>query len=118
MRAEDADRLSGLDQQGFIGFQLAQSLHNAVERLPVARGAADAAVNDKFVWPFGHFRIEVVHQHAQRRFGQPAFGAESRAARRPDNPLVIPARIFLAGVGIRGSFHRQSPLKIRLAISS
>ena len=116
MRTENADRLSGLHEQGFVSFQFAQRLHDAVERFPVARGTADAAVNDKLIRSLGHFRIEVVHQHAQWRFGQPALSAENRAARRPDNPLVIPARIFLGGVGIRGFFHRQSPWKIRPAI--
>ena len=44
--------------------------------LPVARGPADAAIDDELVRPLGDVGIEIVHQHAQRRFGQPAFGAE------------------------------------------
>jgi hypothetical protein len=44
-----ADRLSGLHEQGFVSFQFAQRLHDAVERFPVTRGTADAAVNDKLI---------------------------------------------------------------------
>ncbi len=71
---EHADRLAGLHQQGFVVFQRFQGFDDLVVALPVARGAADAAVHHQLLGVLGHLRIEVVHQHAQRRFGQPAFG--------------------------------------------
>ena len=61
---------------------------DAVEALPVARGAADAAIDDELAGPLGNVRIEIVHQHPQRRFGQPALGVELRAARRPNDADV------------------------------
>ena len=51
---------------------------------PVARGAADAAVDDELGRIFGDLGIEVVLQHAKRRFGQPAAAAEGIATGRPD----------------------------------
>ncbi len=81
VRAEDADRLAGLHQQRLVAVERAQRRHDAVEALPVARGAADAAVDHELRGPLGHLGIEVVHEHAQRRLGQPALGRELGAAR-------------------------------------
>jgi len=44
VRAEHADRLAGLDEQGLVGLQVAEGGDDRVERLPAARGAAGAAV--------------------------------------------------------------------------
>ena len=46
--------------------------HDGVEALPVARGLADAAVDDEVLRALGHLGVEVVHQHAQGRFLLPA----------------------------------------------
>ena len=81
MRAEHADRLARLHEQRLVAFEALERGDDAVEALPVARGAADAAIDDEFFGTFGHLRIEIVHQHAQRRFGQPALGGELVAAR-------------------------------------
>ena len=74
MGAEDADRLAGLHQQRFVGFEAAQRGDDAIETVPVARGAADAAIDHELARAFGDLGVEVVHEHAQRRFGQPALG--------------------------------------------
>ena len=87
--AEDADRLARLDEQRLVGFEPAQRRDDAVERLPVARRAADAAIDDELARPLGDVGVEVVHQHAHRRFGQPALGADLRAARRADDAHVV-----------------------------
>ena len=63
VRAEDADRLAGLHQQRLVGFQLAQRRDDAVEALPVARGAADAAVHHQLARLLRHLGVEVVHEH-------------------------------------------------------
>ena len=81
---EDADRLAGLHQQGLVFIQLFQGGDDLVVALPVARGATDAAVHHQLLGVLGDFRVEVVHQHAQRRFGQPAFGVQLGAARGTD----------------------------------
>ena len=47
VRREHADRLAGLHQQGLLLGQSLQRLDDAVVAIPVARGAADAAVDDQ-----------------------------------------------------------------------
>lgn len=59
--AEDADRLAGLHDEGFILVQVLQRRDDPVEIVPGARGAANAAINHQFVRPFGDIRIEIVH---------------------------------------------------------
>jgi hypothetical protein len=68
---EDADRLSRLHKQCFLIAKAAKARHNAVEGFPVARGAPDAAIDDKLFRPLRHAGIKVVHQHAECRFGEP-----------------------------------------------
>ena len=77
--AEHAHRLAGLDQQGLVVLQAPQRRDDAVEAFPVAGGPADAAIDHQLLRPLGHVGVEVVHQHAQRRFGEPALGARARA---------------------------------------
>ncbi len=89
VRAENADRLAGLHQQRLVFGERLQRRDDAVEVLPGAGGAADAAIDDQFVRIFRHVRIEIVHQHAQRRFGHPALGVELGSARRPDFADVV-----------------------------
>ena len=84
VRAEHPDGLAGLHQQRLVVAQRAQRTQDAVVAVPVARGAADAAVDDEIVGPLGDLGVEVVHQHAQRRLGEPAAGAQGRAARGAD----------------------------------
>ncbi len=91
MRAEDADRLAGLDEQRLVGLKLSERRDNAVEALPVARGAADAAVDDELARPLRHLRVEVIHEHSKRRLGQPGFRRDFRPARRADGTSVVDA---------------------------
>ena len=107
MRAENADRLAGLHEQRLVAFEPPQRRDDAVEAFPVARGAPDAAIDDELARPLRHLRVEVVHQHAERRFGQPGLGGELRAARRADGAGVVDAGhddvILAASKGIDGS---------------
>ena len=96
--AEDADRLARLHQKRLVGLEIAQRGDDAVEALPVARRAADAAIDHELARPLGDLGIEVVHQHAQRRLGQPALGRAFGAARRADGAGVVEAR---GHVGLR-----------------
>src|ERR1700733_5207203 len=82
MRAEYPDRLARLHQQSLIGLPTAQCRNDAVVALPVARRAADTAINDQFARALRPFGIEVVHQHAQRRLGKPRLRGDVCAARR------------------------------------
>ncbi len=86
--AENPDRLAGLDEKGFLIAQLTQRGHDLAIGPPVAGGLADAAVDHQVLRPLGHLGIEVVHQHAQRGFGQPAAAGEVGPARRSDCPWI------------------------------
>src|SRR5687767_2245677 len=79
--AEDAYRLARLDQQRLVGLEAFERFYDPVEALPVARGAAVAAVNDQLLGPLGDVGMQIVHQHPQRRFGEPAFCADLTAGR-------------------------------------
>ncbi|MNL37046.1 hypothetical protein D3C87_1591670 [compost metagenome] len=73
---EHADRLAGLHQQGLVVVQVGQAFDDLVVAFPVTCSATDTTVNHQFFRVLGDFRVEVVHQHAQRRFGQPALGGQ------------------------------------------
>ncbi len=110
VRLEHADRLARLDQQRLVVVQLAQRRDDGVEAFPVARGAADATVDDQFPRILGHFGIEVVHQHPQRRLGEPALCGAFGAARRTDH-TVGAARALCRGEGRRiVAMHEDSPV--------
>ena len=72
MRLEYADGLARLHKQRFVVVELAQCGEDGVETGPVARGAADAAIDDEPLRVFGDFGIEVVLQHPIGCFGEPA----------------------------------------------
>ena len=89
--AEHADRLAGLHAQRLVGLERGERRDDAVEALPIARGAADPAIDDELVRLLRHLRVEVVHEHPQRRLGEPAPGSELRSARRADIAGIIEA---------------------------
>src|SRR3954451_2490171 len=53
---------------------------SASKGLQLPAAPAGAAVDDEVARPLGVLRVEVVHQHAQRRLGLPRAGGEGRAA--------------------------------------
>ncbi len=87
--AEDADGLARLDEQGLVLLEPLQRLDNLVEALPVARGAADAAIDDEALRVLGDLIVEVVHQHPHRGFGGPALALISLSAPRADVAAVV-----------------------------
>ena len=89
--AEHADWFAGLDEQRLVAFKPAQGRDDAVERLPVARCAPDAAIDHELARTFGDVGIEIVHEHPERRLGEPALGAEGRAVRAANHPFVVDA---------------------------
>ena len=91
MRFEHADGFAGLDQQSLVGLESPERRDDRIVALPVARGAPDAAVHHELLGAFGHRRIEVVHEHAQRRFGEPALGGKGGSMRRADHACPVDA---------------------------
>ncbi len=87
--AENANRLARLHQQGFVFIECLEGRNDAVEIVPGAGSAANAAIDHQLMRTLGHIGVEIVHQHAQRRFGQPALGVEFVSARRPDFALIM-----------------------------
>jgi hypothetical protein len=107
VRLEHADRLARLDEQRLVVVELLQYFDDLVEALPVAGGAGNAAVYDQFVGLFRDLGVEVVHQHAQRRLGQPRLGAEPGASRSAYAARRVDARV--AGARGRKIIHRRIP---------
>ncbi len=103
MGLEHAHRLAGLYQQGLVVLQHAQAGQDLVVARPVARGAADAAVDHQVLGVLRHLGVQIVLQHAVCRFGQPAFAAERGAAGCADHPGRVEARIGAARIGAHDS---------------
>ena len=82
--AEDADRLARLHQQGLVVVERAQGIDDGVVAIPIAGGAAGAAVDDEVLRALGDLFVEIVHQHAHGGFLSPAFAGELVAARSLD----------------------------------
>ena len=93
--AEDPDWLAGLDEERLVVAECAQRRDDAVVAVPVARSAADAAVDDQLLGPLRDLRIEVVHQHPERRFGEPAARGQRGAARRADRSATSVVHVFI-----------------------
>ena len=81
VRAEDADRLARLHEQGLVFFEVAQGVDDRVEGLPAACRTAGATVDHEVVGALGNLGVEIVHEHAKRCLGLPALRADLSAAR-------------------------------------
>ena len=99
--AKHAHRLARLHQQRLVVVQVAQHLEDLVVAGPVARGAADAAVDHQVLRVLGHVRVEVVLDHAVGRLGDPALATQFRAARRADHAGGVVTRIGNGGIRLR-----------------
>ena len=82
MRPEDGDRLPTLHEQRLVMLEGAQRRDDRVEGRPATRRLPRPAVHHQLVRTLGHIRVEVVHQHAERRFLLPALARDRAAARR------------------------------------
>ncbi len=87
--AEDADRLARLDEQGLVVLEPLERLDDLVEAGPIARGAADPAIDDQALRILGDLVVEIVHQHPDGGFGGPAFGDDLAAAAGADAAAVV-----------------------------
>ena len=91
MGAEHADRLARLDQQGFVVAEPLERFDDLVVSRPVARGAADPAIDDQALRVLGDFIVEIVHQHPNRGLGRPAFGDDLAPAAGADGSAIVAA---------------------------
>ena len=89
VRSKNANRLARLNQQRLIGLQYPQRSYDCIVGIPITRRLADATVNDEIFGPLGNLGIEIVHQHAQRSFGQPAFRLQFGSRWRFDDSVFI-----------------------------
>ena len=89
---EHADRLPGLHQQGLVVLEALEGLEDGIEALPVARRATAPPVHDELVRVLGDVGIEVVLDHPERRFCQPALAGQLAAARGLDHTVAAAGR--------------------------
>ena len=85
----DWELLRGNDQQRLVIAQPFERLDDPVVTFPVARRAADAAIDDKVLRILGHVRVEVVHQHPHRGLGGPRPRDKGRAAASADVAAIV-----------------------------
>ena len=104
MRAQHADGLARLDEQGFVIGEGLERAHDGFEGFPVARGLAGSAVDDQIFGALGHFGIEIVHQHAQRGFLLPSAGIQLRASGRANLSRSAVSGMVLSSPAIESSF--------------
>ena len=78
----DAHRLTGLHQQGLIGLEVLEGFNDGVKGFPAARCTTGAAVDHEVLGALGNLGVEVIHEHAQGRFGLPGLGGQFGSARR------------------------------------
>jgi hypothetical protein len=74
------------DEQCLVVLEPLERFDDLVEALPVARCAANPAVDDQALRVLGDFVVEIVHQHPDRGFGGPALGHDLAPAPGADVP--------------------------------
>ena len=92
VRAKHADRLAALHEQCLVIFQRAQRCDDRIETVPVAGRFSGAAIHHQVTRSLRNFGIQVVHQHAERRFLLPAFTRKRCAAWRAYNARTRQSR--------------------------
>jgi hypothetical protein len=104
---EHTHRFARLDQQRLVVAQVFERGQDLVERGPVARGAANAAVNHQVLRVFGDLGIEVVLQHAVGGFGDPVFAVQGVAPWGADHPAGVPAGVGVQAHGVSLNLYIQ-----------
>ena len=84
VRSEDGNGFARLHDECLVVLQPPQRLDDRIECLPAARRPAAAAVDDEIVGTLGDLRIEIVHQHPERRLLRPRFAGACGASRGAD----------------------------------
>ncbi len=105
VRLEHAHRLARLHEQGLVLFEVFQRSQDLVEAGPVARGAADAAINHQVPRVLRHLGVQVVLDHPVGGFGHPVLAMQGVAARGADHAGGVQTGVDGGGHGA-GSFRR------------
>ena len=96
MGFEHTRRFARLHQQRFILIQIFQRRQNRVIARPIARRTTDAAVHHQMLRILRDFGVQIILNHAVRRFGQPVFTIELCAARGADHARGVQTGIVCA----------------------
>ena len=86
---KDANGFARLHQQCLIVFQCLQRCDDLIEIIPGPRRPANAAIDNQLMRVLGHVGMQVVHQHAHRRFRQPGLGGNVGPGRGKNIPGVF-----------------------------
>ena len=89
MRAEHADRLARLDEQGLVLLQPLQRLDDRVVALPVARRPADAAIDDQLLRRLGDARDRDCSSASASRLRWSSSGSSARCRWAPDMAAIV-----------------------------
>src|SRR3546814_1132358 len=74
---------------GLVRLQAGQGRLDLVEALPVARGAADAAIDHQFLGFLGDIRIKIVAHHPVDGLDLPVLGMQVGAGRAADDTGIV-----------------------------
>ena len=89
MGLHNSNRLARLHDQRLVRFKVFQTGNNPVEIIPCPCRPPDASIDHKFMRILSHFGMQIVHQHAHRSFGEPAFRRDLGACWRIDVSNVV-----------------------------
>ena len=89
MGAKHSHRFARLDQKGLVAVQFLKRLDYCGKGLVVSGRLAGPPVDHQALGIFGHFRVQIVQEHAQGRFLLPAFTAQQIA---PGSPFQFHCR--------------------------
>lgn len=112
MRLELADRLARLDQPRLVVVQFPERGEDRTEAFLVARRAADSTVDDEVFLALTDIRVEVVLDHPERRFGEPALARLRDAARRAHRTGAVRSDVVKSRC-IACSFDSSNSIEIR-----
>ena len=89
VRTEHTNGFARLHEQRLVIGERLEGTDDRVVTLPVAGGLARAAIDNEVFGALGHFGVEVVHEHAHRRFGLPRTRRQGGAAGRANGGVLV-----------------------------
>src|SRR5690625_1471111 len=90
-----------LNQKGLVCFEILESFYNRIVGFPATSRSSGSTVDNEIFWLFCDFWIEVVHKHAQRSLGLPAFSRQLA----PTWSVNLPRRVVTCKVVLHSFVH-------------